>query len=71
MVVVASREELAAQIGDVGIVDVVPLDARTGVQPEGARVQSATEVHDGGFGVDRQKLSGPIVEMRTAGGHRR
>ena len=71
MVVVAGRVELPAQVGDVGIVDVVPLDAGAGIQPEEAGVQPATQMQHDGLGVHREELPGPVVEVRAAGGHRR
>src|ERR1700749_4581380 len=64
------RVELAAKRGDLGVVDVVPLDARAGLQPEEATVQAAARVQHDGVWMSGQELVGPRVEMRTPGGHR-
>ena len=71
VVVVAGRVELTAEVGDVGVVDVVPLDTGAGVQAEEAGVQSAAQVQHDGLWVSGQELAGPVVEVRAAGGHRR
>ena len=69
--VFAGRKELPAQVGDVGVVDVVPLDARARVQPVVPAVQSAAEVQHDRLGVHGQELARPVVEVRGPGGHRR
>ena len=51
MVVVAGRIELPAEVRYVGVVDVVPLDARPRVQPEEPGVQAAAQMQDDGLGV--------------------
>ena len=61
------REQLPAQFGDVGIVDVVPLDARTRVEPVVPAVQAAAEVQHRGLGMHGEELARPVVEVGRSG----
>ena len=63
MIVLGGRVELGAKRGDLGVVDVVPLDTRTGLQPEEPTVQTAAHMQHDGLRMRGQELVGPFVEV--------
>ena len=54
-----------------GVVDVVPLHVRTGIQPEHPAIQTAPEMHDGALLVNGQELARPDVVLGGAHGDQR
>ena len=68
MVVLTGWKQVSHQRDDVGVVDVIPFDARARVEPEHPTVEAAPQVQHHRLVVQREELTRPVVQDDAANG---